>query len=237
MFMWFIITQVLVFVKSLQIFSKITSQKTKVIFYFLGISKIHLNKQNSPDTIIFQDFMDSFGLVNHINQSTHTSNHILDLVISQPEFSPIVRTAELSHFLSGHCFMHVLLLVDRPIPSRKHIKYWKMKSIDQNKFSHDLYESFNTEAESQLDRMLQHNTELGKVLEKHAPEKSKYIRNTHQQPWFNNNIKSEIVLRRKKERISKRDQTQQAWNDFYIQCQNVANIIKEAQTKPLQTDY
>ena len=31
------------------------------------------------------------------------------------------------------------------------------------------------------------------------------------------------------ERIWKRDKTPQAWNDFYIQCRQVANIIKEAQ--------
>ena len=109
--------------------------------------------------------MDSFGLINHINQSTHTSNHILDLVISQPEFSSIVRTVELGHFLLYHCFTHVSLLVDRPIPSRKHIKYQKMKSIDQNKFSHDLSEAFTTEPESHMDRVLQYNTELRNVLE------------------------------------------------------------------------
>ena len=119
--------------------------------------------------------------------------------------------------------------MDRPITSRKHIKYWKMKSIDQNKFSHDLSEAFTTEPESHMDRVLQYNTELRNVLEKHASEKSKYRRNTHQQPWFNDDIKLEIVLRRKKERTWKRDQTPQAWNDFYIQHRQVANIIKEAQ--------
>ena len=31
------------------------------------------------------------------------------------------------------------------------------------------------------------------------------------------------------ERIWKRDKTPQAWKDFYIQCRQVANIIKEAQ--------
>ena len=196
--------------------------KNKGHLLLLGNFNIHLDKQDLPDTIIFQDFMDSFRLINHINQSTHTSNHILDLVISQPEFSLIVRTVELSHFLSDHCFTHVSLLVDRPIPSRKHIKYWNMKSIDQNKFSHDLSEAFNTEPESHMDRVLQYKTELRNVLEKHAPEKSKYIRNTHQQPWFSDNIKLEIVLRRKKERIWKRDQMRGLipfpWNDFYIQC-------------------
>ena len=203
--------------------------KNKGHLLLLGDFNIHLDKQDVPDTMIFQDFLDSFGLINHVKQSTHTSSHILDLIISQPELSTIVRTVKLSHFLSDHCFTHVSFLVDRPIPARKYIKYRKMKSIDHNTFSLDLSEAFNTEPESHTDRVLQYNTELRNVLEKHMPEKSKYIRDTHQQPWFSNGMKLQIVLRRKMERIWKRDQTPQAWNDFYIQCRQVANIIKEAQ--------
>ena len=72
-----------------------------------------------------------------------------------------------------------------------------MKSIHHNTFSLDLPEAFNTEQESHTDRVLQYNTELRNVLEKHAPEKSKYIRDMHQQSWFNDDIKVELVLRRK----------------------------------------
>ena len=90
----------------------------------LGDFNIHLNNnQDVLDTITFQDFMDSLGLINHTKQPTHTSNHILDLVISQPEFNPIVKAVKLCHFLSDHCFTHVSLLADRPILLRKHIKY------------------------------------------------------------------------------------------------------------------
>ena len=121
------------------------------------------------------------------------------------------------------------LLVDRPIPARKNIKYQKIKSINHNTFSHELSEAFNTEPEPHTDRVLQYNTELRNVLQKHASEKSKFIRDTHQQPWFSEEIKMEIVIRRKMERIWKRIKTPQAWKDFYTQCRLVGNIIKEAQ--------
>ena len=89
----------------------------------LGYFNIHLDKQDKPKTILVQDFLDSFGLINHVKQPMHTSSHILDLVISQPEFYQTVRTVELGHYLSNHCFTHVSLLVDRLIPARKNIKY------------------------------------------------------------------------------------------------------------------
>ena len=68
--------------------NNITGNKGHLLL--LGDFNIHLDKQDAPDTIIFQDFLDSFGLINHVKQSTHTSNHILDLVISQPEFCQTV---------------------------------------------------------------------------------------------------------------------------------------------------
>ena len=101
--------------------NNITKNKGQLLL--LGDFNIHLDKQDFLHTIIFQDFMDSFGLMSHVNQPTHASNHMLDLVLSQEEFSQIGKTVELSHFLSDHCFTHMSLLVDRPIPSTKHIKY------------------------------------------------------------------------------------------------------------------
>ena len=39
-----------------------------------------------------------------------------------------------------------------------------------------------------------YNTILTKTLEKHAPIKTKVIRDTHHFPWFNEKIKDEILL-------------------------------------------
>ena len=123
----------------------------------LGVFNIHLDNQDVLDTITFQDFVDSFGLINHTKQPTHTSNHILDLVISQPEFSSTVKVVELGHFLSDRCFTHVSLLADRPIPLRKYIKYQRLNSFDQSQFSLELFEAFSIEPESHVDKVQQYN--------------------------------------------------------------------------------
>ena len=188
--------------------NNITGNKDHLLLW--GDFNIHLDKQDAPDTIFFQDFLDLFGLINHVKQPMHTSSHILDLVISQPEFCQTFRTLELGHYLSDHCFTHVSLLVDRLIPARKNIKYKKIKSIDHNAFNLHLSEVFKNQPEPHMDRVLQYNRELRKVLQKHAPKKSKFIRDTHQQPWFSDEIKVEIVLRGKIERIWIREKTPQA---------------------------
>ena len=48
----------------------------------LGDCNIHLDKENNPDTITFNDFLESFGLINYMTFFTHTTKHILNLVIS-----------------------------------------------------------------------------------------------------------------------------------------------------------
>ena len=81
--------------------NNITGNKGHLLL--LGDFNIQIDKQEAPDTMIFQDFLDSFGLINQVKQSTHTSSHILDLVITQPEFCQIVRNVELGHYLSQSC--------------------------------------------------------------------------------------------------------------------------------------
>ena len=43
---------------------------------------IHFDEENNPDTINFNNFLESFGLGNYMTFFTHTTKHILDLVIN-----------------------------------------------------------------------------------------------------------------------------------------------------------
>ena len=74
-----------------------------------------------------------------------------------------------------------------------------------------------------------YNTSMKSLLDKHAPEKMKVIKQSHNQPWFNNTIKSEIVLRRKKECTFFADPTHYNFPAFYNQRRYIANLIKTAQ--------
>ena len=46
-----------------------------------------------------------------------------------------------------------------------------------------------------------YNVKLSEVLDNHAPQKTKTVKISHHQPWFNDFIKEQIVLRRKKEKL------------------------------------
>ena len=79
---------------------------------------------------------------------------------------------------------------------------------------------------SLADKVERYNTELKGVLDRHAPVKTKTVKITYQNPWFNDKIKEEIRLRRKKEKAWNKDPTFYNFQAFYYQRRYVANLTK-----------
>ena len=52
--------------------------------FMLGDFNRHMDKPEHPDTVTFNDFLESFDLVNYTTFPTHLSRHTLDLVIKIP---------------------------------------------------------------------------------------------------------------------------------------------------------
>ena len=199
------------------------------VLLLTGNFNIHMDNLQNPDTIIFSDFLESFGLINFVGFPTHQSCHMLDLFITHQ--SSVIKSVSQGEFFSDHCFINALLDLDRPTPKPKTVSYRKLKGINTIEFNKDIMDAFLSwdQPSSLSDHVQSHNTILSDVLDKHAPEKTKHIHDTHHQPWFDDQIKAEIILHCKKERIWQSEQTEYAWRAFYNQRRFVANIIKTAQ--------
>ena len=167
----------------------------------IGDLNIHMNDKADPGTVTFTDFLDSLGLVNHTQFPTHVSGHTLDLIITQEDSNDILTVAR-RHMLSDHHFIDVRLISASERVECEMITYHKLKNISPQDFSIDVG---NTLGELDLEAMDIHqavetfNNSLKLVLNKHAPVKSHTVKVMHRQPWFDDKIKSEIILRRKKE--------------------------------------
>ena len=97
-------------------------------------------------------------------------------------------------------FLHL----DHPIPKSKTVSYRKLKGINTTEFNKDIMDCFLLfwdQPSSLSDHVQSYNMILSDALDKHAPEKTRCICDTHHQPWFNDQIKVEIILHCKKERI------------------------------------
>ena len=86
------------------------------------------NKLN-VDTILIDDILEAFNLINNVNFPTHIVNHTLDLVINQQD-SRIIQSIERGELLSDHHFINFKVLMETMKQLFKVIKCRSLQNID-----------------------------------------------------------------------------------------------------------
>ena len=59
----------------------------------IGDFNVHMNNPMDSDTILFNDFLDSFNLVNKIDFEMHQNHHTLDLIITSHDYDSITNVS------------------------------------------------------------------------------------------------------------------------------------------------
>ena len=142
------------------------------VLLLTGNFNIHMDNLQNPDTIIFSDFLESFGLINFVGFPTHQSCHTLDLFITHQ--STIIKSVSQGEFFSDHCFINALLHLDHPTPKPKTVSYRKLKGINTTEFNKDIMDAFLfwDQPSSLSNHVQSYNMILSDALDKHAPEKN-----------------------------------------------------------------
>ena len=135
----------------------------------IGDFNVHMDSPEAPDTIIFNDFLDSLNLKNLVDFSTHLSNHSIGLIITDKN-SSLISHPRRGHMLSDHHFIHADLQIITQPPPLKNIKYKKLKSISPSNFEADL-RSINLSGNTLSECIESYNSNLVRVLDSHAPQK------------------------------------------------------------------
>ena len=153
------------------------------------------------DTINFLDTINRFNLQNLMTFPTHVKQHHLDLILDDPN-NLLVHNVEPGMFLSDHCFIHCQLTIAKNPPITELVTYRKIKAIDLEAFKQDLELALSNQHQGNIDEAVNfYNDKVKHVLDTHTPEKTKVVKRSHNQPWFIDTIKQEIILRRHKGRI------------------------------------
>ena len=117
-----------------------------------------------------------------MNVPTHRDGHTLDLFITRMSDNTTLDEPVASYYISDHTFVVCQLNTQKPATVMETIKYRKYKQIDIEKFKNDieqscLYamtESTCNEDTCDMEMMAaQYNTTLRKMMDDHAPEKTK----------------------------------------------------------------
>ena len=132
---------------------------------------------------------------------------------------PTLRVFSSSHLVSDHHFIHAHLNIYKNKPKVNEVTYRKYKLINNITFKEELQKTLEVGHTTQDLRSLvnRYNSDLRKILDRHAPEKKRLVKITHKQPWFTDKIQREIILRRVKERKWLQEQIYYSFMAFYHQ--------------------
>ena len=225
-------TSILQFCNELSILFKSDLSNSSDKTLYIGDFNTHVDERDSMDNSNFQDTIDGFNYHNLVTFPTHVRQHHLNLVLDSP-LNPLVTNVTLGMYLSDHCLVHCKLNIAKKQPVPDTVTFRKIKSIDHNNFASDLTAALVKIREDQnqsLDILVTNYTmEVKRILNNHAPEKTKYVKKVHNQLWSNDKIKQEIILRHYKERLYRANPCTYTLNAFYQQHRFVNNIIKKEQ--------
>ena len=172
-----------------------------------GDFNLHIDV-SSHRTDQFLEVLSSFDLQQHVKFPTHIHGHSLDLLISSAScsFSSVFQ----SDRISDHFTIIAEMIFD--VPSRadqKTVTFRSLKNIDLDAFRNDIKNSslYLNPADNAGDLAVQYNTELLRILDHHAPLKTKRVSCRPENPWMSPEILQAKLHRRYLERTWRRNPT------------------------------
>ena len=168
----------------------------------LGDFNFHMDILSDPVTKRFQSILQSMDLHQHVQEPTHISGHILDLVLTRSSDINFVQNLNVDMKMSDHFTILFKVKVGKPPPEKKVLTFRKLRSVDLDTFKQDLAHAITkTELSDDIELLVsQYNSVLHHILDKHAPEQTKTVTVRHHTPWYTDAIKQEKKNRRKLER-------------------------------------
>ena len=196
----------------------------------VGDFNFHVDETNDLEARRYINMLNSFDLIQHVDEPTHINGHILDHVITRNESKSIIKNVYVDTQISDHFSVIFNLTLEKPVPVRKTVKFRKLKSIDEHKFRKELQDNISeienkNEAESLV---TSYNSVLMKTLDSCAPIQEKTVTIRHHSPWFNDKIREAKKNRRKAEKKWRKTRADEDRLAFVKERQEVVLMLRQA---------
>ena len=148
--------------------------------------------------------LENSNLTQHVSFPTHQHGHILDLVITTKDSTLLPSITHSLISPSDHFPIFTSLSISPPTPPPLTEHFFRcIKSINMNKFIHDIHTSIliSHPPNNLHDLVDCYNKTLSDLLNKHAPLKSKLFRPKPSNPWFSPTLAKLKSTRRHLEKI------------------------------------
>ena len=178
-----------------------------------GDLNFHLDKPNNPNTVRFNSLLDEYGLQQKINVPTHVAGHILDVLVVRDDsvlnsfcVSDPCLINDDGNEIRDHFAIHWSIKLEKPKPSTKTIEYREIDKINMSALCDDISNSELTSISGNDQRSADilvklYNSTLEKILNRHAPLKSRTVFIRNNTPWYNQNVTVSKRRRRQAESL------------------------------------
>ena len=166
---------------------------------FTGDLNIHIDNPRDSDAIKFADLLESFGVQQHVKDSTHKEGHTLDLIITRCSDVVLAAPPKVDRFISDHVSVCCRLIPEKPPAVERLVTYRKYRSIDMELFKNDLVTITYSLCQPPLttetpiygvDKLAKdYNSTLRMLIDCHAPLKSKTVKARPSVPWYTTEIR------------------------------------------------
>ena len=196
-------------------------------YVILGDFNIHIDNRISAQARDFSDILDTFDLAQYVPISTHRAGHTLDLVISHnsgiiPRF---LRCDDLN--ISDHKCVIFDLPQRKPPPVRRSITYRDLRQVDLDDLKKDISDhDFLPYDDPRI--FSEYHQVLTDICDKHAPSTTKSFILRPNTQWYNQNIRSAKVVRRRLERKMMKSGLESDKMAYKKQCDFVNFLLNEA---------
>ncbi|XP_072033093.1 uncharacterized protein [Amphiura filiformis] len=197
----------------------------------VGDFNFHIDIPNDPDTIKFQDLLDTYNFTQFVKEPTHVSGHTLDWAVTRST-DDLIQSVRVGTLFSDHFAVHCKLNLNKPGYAKNQTTYRKLKMINHVDFDCDIRNSeLITNPKTDLSGLInQYNEILCSILEKHAPLKSRTVTLRPRNPWYNDEIADAKKKRKRLERRWRKSKLQIDRDLFKAQRLLVNTLINKAKS-------
>ena len=158
------------------------------IILVLGDFNLHLDDSEDMDAILSKDILHAMGLISYVNFRTHIAGHTLNQVYTVLGSRLTVRKCTQDPLISDHYTGKGCVVVPYISTTTRYIQSRKLKAIDINFFIKDI-NTGDIRLQNTNEAVAAFDTELLRVLDKHAPVKTIKISDRKKEVSYDGHIK------------------------------------------------
>ena len=197
----------------------------------MGDFNMHINDPTDGDAMVFMDTLEAMGLDQNITFDTHQKGNTLDLVFTEVKSGLKVNRCDPGPFISDHRAVLIELSILKVIPP-------KVKKIIRDLhrvMDDDLITNFCDEKVSITDDLdlavSSFNIELKWVLDIVAPEKEKVISMRKLPIWYDEDVREQHCIVKKRERIWQKYREDHQWKAYKVERNRYNHFFSNKEKK------